>query len=157
MKIELRVFGTPASQGSKKWLPNGRMIDADKKLKPWRTAVHEAIYHELKLDTGPYPPLEGPVVVRAVFLFERPKAHYGSRKGVPYLRPDAPYFVTRTPDVDKCLRALLDPITEMGVWKDDSQVVITHGMKRYCNDLEAPGALVRITTVPVVPENPGWD
>jgi Holliday junction resolvase RusA-like endonuclease len=142
MNIRLRVYGTPASQGSKRWLPNGRMIEADKKLKPWRHSVYEAVQHA---DILKEVALEGPVAVRVVFMFERPKNHYGSRKGEPYLKASAPHFVTRTPDVDKCLRALLDPLTEMKVWGDDSQVVIAHAVKRYCNDDEKPGALVLIT------------
>ena len=143
--IRLQVYGTPASQGSKRWLPNGRMIEADQKVKPWRAAVREAVYHGMKLDMGPVAPLEGPVAVRVTFLFARPKSHYGTRKGEPYLRDDAPVFVTRTPDVDKCVRALLDPLTEMGVWGDDSQVVIVHAAKRYCIGSEKPGATVIIT------------
>jgi Holliday junction resolvase RusA-like endonuclease len=144
MNIRLRIFGTPASQGSKRWLPNGRMIEADKKLKPWRAAVHEAVYHDMKLDMGAIPPMEGPVAVRAMFLFERPRHHYRTGKNANLLRDGAPTYVTRTPDVDKCLRALLDPLTEMGVWKDDSQVVIAHAAKRYCNGDERPGAIVTI-------------
>jgi crossover junction endodeoxyribonuclease RusA len=140
--IRLQVYGTPASQGSKRWLPNGRMIEADQKIRPWRQAVYEAVRHEGHFGS---PPLEGPVAVRVTFLFERPKSHYGRRKGEPYLRDDAPTFVTRTPDVDKCVRALLDPLTEMKVWHDDSQVVIVHAAKRYCIGSERPGATVIIT------------
>jgi len=121
------------------------MIEADKKLKPWRASVHDAVYHGMKLDVGPIPPIEGPVAVRAMFLFERPKAHYRTGKNAHLLREGAPMYVTRTPDVDKCVRALLDPLTEMGVWGDDSQVVIVHAAKRYCIGSEKPGATVIIT------------
>ena len=143
MNIQLRVFGTPASQGSKRWLPNGRMIEADKKLKPWRSAVYEAVNHTFNPKS--FLSLEGPIAVRVTFLFERPKNHYGTRQGEPYLKGSAPRYKTSTPDVDKCLRALLDPLTEMKVWKDDSQVVIAHAVKRYCNEGEKPGAIVIIT------------
>ncbi len=142
MNIRLRVYGTPAAQGSKRWLPNGRMIEADKKIKPWRQSVYEAVS---KADLLKEVSLEGPVAVRVVFMFERPKSHFGTRKGEPYLKASAPHFKTSVPDVDKCLRALLDPLTEMKVWVDDSQVVIAHAAKRYCNEGERPGALVLIT------------
>jgi hypothetical protein len=33
----------------------------------------------------------------------------------------------------------------MKVWGDDSQVVIAHAAKRYCNRDERPGAIVTIT------------
>lgn len=145
MNLLLRVYGTPASQGSKRWLPNGRMIEADKKVKPWRQAVYAAVTHNLGTEV---PRLEGPISVRAVFMFERPKAHYRTGKNSGLLRDGAPIYVTRTPDVDKCLRALLDPLTEMGLWHDDSQVVIAHASKVYCTGDDRPGAIVTITDVP---------
>lgn len=139
--MRLRVYGTPASQGSKRWLPNGRMIEADKKVKPWRQAVYAAVQH----DCPDLVKMEGPIAVRATFLFERPKAHYRTGKNAHLLRDGAPLYVTRTPDVDKTLRALLDPLTEVGMWHDDAQVVIAHAAKRYCNEGERPGAIVLIT------------
>jgi crossover junction endodeoxyribonuclease RusA len=141
MNITLRVFGTPAAQGSKRHVGGGRMVEMSKRIKPWREAVYVAAQHDIP-DTIK---IEGPVAVRITFLFERPKAHYGSRKGVPYLRENAPFYVTRTPDIDKCVRALLDPLTEVGIWGDDAQVVIVHAAKRYCATGERPGALVSIT------------
>ena len=141
MNIELRVYGTPASQGSKRWLPNGRMIEADKKIKPWRAAVYEAVNH----DIPNHIPFDGAVAVRVTFMFERPKSHFGTREGTPYLKASAPRYKTSTPDVDKCLRALLDPLTEMTVWRDDAQVVIAHAIKRYCLTDEKPGARIQIS------------
>lgn len=142
--MRLRVYGTPASQGSKRWLPNGRMIEADKKVKPWRHAIYAAVQH----DAPDITPLEGPIAVRATFLFERPKAHYRTGKNAALLRDNAPLYVTRVPDVDKVVRATLDPLTEMGVWHDDSQVVIVHAQKRYCGADERPGALIDIEPLP---------
>ena len=38
------VIGTePAPQGSKRYLGNGRFVEASKKLEPWRRAVAEAV------------------------------------------------------------------------------------------------------------------
>jgi Holliday junction resolvase RusA-like endonuclease len=118
------------------------MIEADKKVKPWRQAVYAAVQHDLG---STFDRIEGPVSVRVAFLFERPKAHYRTGKNSGLLRDNAPVYVTRTPDVDKCLRALLDPLTESGVWHDDAQVVIAHAVKRYCFHDERPGAIVLIT------------
>ena len=137
MSVTFRVYGTPASQGSKRWLPNGRMIEADKKIRPWRDSVHAAI--EKAGYTGPN--LEGPLEVRVTFWFARPKSHFGTGKNATVLKDSAPLYVAKTPDVDKCVRALLDPITEMRVWGDDSQVVLLHAQKIYDT---VPGASVEI-------------
>lgn len=138
--IHLRVFGTPASQGSKRWLPNGRMIEADKKVRPWRHAVYAAVQH----DAPDLTTIDGPVSVRVTFMFERPKAHYRTGRNAGMLRDGAPEFVTRTPDIDKVVRATLDPLTEVGVWRDDAQVVMLHARKRYCSPEERPGAVIDI-------------
>lgn len=144
MTTTIRVYGVPAAQGSKRHVGGGRMIEVSKRIKPWREAVYVACKYDLPADHTPF---EGAVWVRVSFLFERPKTHYGSKQGQPYLRENAPTYVTRTPDVDKCVRALLDPLTEAGVWRDDSQVVIVHAVKRYCIGDERPGAVVTIGSV----------
>ena len=41
--------------------------------------------------------IDGPCAVSVKFLFARPKAHF-TRSGA--LRPDAPEFVTKRPDID---------------------------------------------------------
>jgi crossover junction endodeoxyribonuclease RusA len=150
VNIRLRIYGTPAAQGSKRHVGNGVMVEMGQtRIKPWREAVYSAVLNQ-------YPDLTrmlGPVSVRAVFLFERPLSHYGSRKGVPYLKDTAPTFKSSAPDVDKCLRALLDPLTQVGVWKDDSQVVIAHAVKRYCSEGDRPGAIVNITDSMIATRN----
>jgi Holliday junction resolvase RusA-like endonuclease len=48
------------------------------------------------------------------------------------------------PDSDKLLRAVLDGLTEAGVWRDDGQVVQGTFIKRYCLDGEPPGIQVEV-------------
>lgn len=63
-------------------------------------------------------PWEGPLCVNVSIYFPRPKAH-SNKKG---LKPDAPRFHTSKPDRDNCDKAILDALTNLGIWKDDSQV-----------------------------------
>jgi Holliday junction resolvase RusA-like endonuclease len=118
------------------------MIEADKKIRPWRNAVHAAIA-PTEYGTGKRM-FMGDVAVTVHFLFERPKAHYGTGRNAGVLKDNAPFYVSRTPDIDKCVRALLDPITEMRVWADDSQVVRLNAVKMYADLGEAAGAMVTI-------------
>ena len=123
------VNGTPAAQGSKRaFVVKGRavMVDADKKLKPWRQAVTDAAAEE----RGDNPLFMGPVRVRVRFVFPRPKSHYGTGRNAEVLKPNAPLFVDKKPDIDKLLRAIFDALTGV-VFKDDSQVTTVESSKVY--------------------------
>jgi crossover junction endodeoxyribonuclease RusA len=141
--ITLRVYGTPASQGSKRaFVQGGRavMLNDDKKLRPWRNSIIEAA--RAARVTGER--LPGPLAMEARFVFNRPRSHYRTGKNAHLLRDDAPIFVNQTPDIDKILRSTLDGLTEAAVWVDDSRVVSLIATKRYANEGEAPGAYIRI-------------
>jgi len=124
----------PAPQGSKRHVGNGRMVEASKKVKPWRFAVSQAA-----LDTKE-PMTDRPVMVQITFMFSRPKSHYNS-KGV--LKQTAPFYKNTKPDLDKLCRSTLDGITNV-LLKDDSQVVNLICCKVYANEGELPGALITI-------------
>lgn len=139
MSIELRICGTPAPQGSKtrtKW----GMIESSKAVGPWREAVVGEIirqgYHSLGL--------HGPLYVRATFLHQRPKNHYRTGKNSNELKDDAPVYVTKTPDLDKVLRSTFDALTQSGLIKDDSNIVIIHAQQIYAGISELPGAILEI-------------
>jgi Holliday junction resolvase RusA-like endonuclease len=70
-------------------------------------------------------PIEGPVVLCATFLFERPKSHYGKS-----LKASAPIFHTQRPDVDNLIKTVLDGLNGIA-WKDDAQVVEVRGRKEW--------------------------
>lgn len=65
--------------------------------------------------------------------FKRPKSHYGSRQGVPYLKPAAPVWHTNKPDVDNVAKAILDAISDAGAWGDDKQVTYLKVTKEWGN------------------------
>jgi crossover junction endodeoxyribonuclease RusA len=124
----------PAPQGSKRHVGNGRMIEASKKVKPWRFAVSQAA-----LETGEEL-TDQPVSVLITFLFSRPKAHYNAKGEI---KPKAPFYKYSKPDIDKLCRSTLDGITNVLI-KDDSQVVTLIATKQYANEGELPGALITI-------------
>lgn len=129
--IQLEVIGEPAPQGSKKII-QGRLVEASKKLKPWRKAVAEACRA-----SGNENLLLGPVEVVAVFYLTRPPSVKQSKRALPIVPPDT----------DKLCRALLDGIGDSEViWGDDSQVVRLIASKEYADNRKA-GAEVTIRTV----------
>lgn len=101
----------------------------------WKSLVaHAARPH------APKEPLTGPMRVDMIFEFRRPKSHY-LKVG---LRDDAPVYHTSKPDRDNCEKAVLDCLTQLGFWKDDSQVCDGE-IKKIYGDL--PGLNILITQI----------
>lgn len=143
MVINIRVYGLPATAGSKRGFLNkvtGKIImaEAGERQKPWMEAVKfaaiQAGYNGKLL-------LEKAIRLEVVFLFHRPKGHYNN-KGE--LKKSARAHHTVKPDRTKLLRAVEDALTGL-IWWDDSQVVCGPTTKRYCETGEAQGAKITIT------------
>jgi crossover junction endodeoxyribonuclease RusA len=137
VSVRLRVYGTPAPQGSKRHVGGGRMVESSKKVGPWREAVVSAA----RLEGCAGLRLDGALSVCVEFILRRPASHY-TKKG---LRPSAPSWVTTTPDLDKCVRSTLDGLTQAGVIVDDKFVAHGAQSKRYAAEHETPGAVVEVT------------
>lgn len=126
------IPGMPIPQGSKKAIPHSKsgriiLIDDNPALKQWRQTITQiATPH-----AGTYRAHE-PLGIIAHFHLPRPKT----------VRRDTP---TTKPDLDKLTRALLDGITDAGVWVDDGQVISVTATKRYGE----PGVSVSIYSLEV--------
>lgn len=119
--IVYSVSGEPAPQGSKTLTRYG-MIDASKRLKPWRELVKEASQEQADLtDT-----VLGGVRVSLTFRFTRPA------------KPVRDYPPI---DIDKLCRAVLDGMTQGNIIEDDKHVIYLTAKKEYH---EHPGVIIRI-------------
>lgn len=87
----------------------------------------------------PFPPWEGPISIEVQFRFSRPKNHFKSNGD---LKSNAPYWRSGRKDLDNCLKAVMDALTNIGVWKDDGQVVILNASRIY--DHASPGATITV-------------
>ena len=146
-EITIRVVGIPAPQGSKTLTRWGAMIEASKKVKPWRTDVKEAA-----LECYSSGALNLPVRADIEFVFPRPKSHYRTGKNADVLKPSAPkYCISRgNGDIDKLSRSTLDGLSVSAggsVLEDDSLVVELNTKKRYINKDELPGAYIAISSI----------
>lgn len=144
MTVRFFVPGKPVPQGSKRWLPNNRMIEANSDLRPWRatvTAYTIKAMRRLAQETEYEVPFACPVAVVLDFTFARPKAHYGTGRNAGKVKPNAPVYVSTTPDLDKLIRAVNDGITDAGLWRDDSLVVSLSCLKQYA---EQPGVTIEV-------------
>lgn len=126
MKIEFTAFGVAKPAGSKtgfvvKDKRTGKhraiVVDACKSGKPWNAIVSASAAEAYRGEL-----LRGAVAATFRFYFPRPKCHFGTGKNATTLKPDAPAFVTKAPDVLKLARNAEDAITGI-VYADDAQIV----------------------------------
>lgn len=138
--IEVRVYGSPAPQGSKKFVGlnkagRGIMVESSKKVRPWREDVKAAA---LAVRNGAAP-LDGPLIVRMVFTLPKPGSAPKRRRTFP----------CRKPDVSKLARSTEDALVDAGVMTDDARIVEYERLaKVFPNEddeaLEAPGVVISI-------------
>lgn len=137
--LDFFVEGTPVPQGSKNaYVRGGRavLVDANKRLRPWRAAVRVAA--EAAVEDAGWETLDGPCHVSLAFTMPLPKR---PRWGVPAVKPD----------IDKLTRAVFDALTDAGVWQDDSRVVSMKATKRYAGgDGAIPGVWVEVESLECV-------
>lgn len=151
--LVVEAYGKPAPQGSKE--RRGRAIlESSTRVRPWRSTVTDAAInarhaggrcncagpgHRFDVDT-----IDGPVVVEITLTVPKPASAPKRRVTWPTTRTSG--------DVDKHARAILDALTDAGVWADDARVVELTVRKVYPNEgvdaLPMPGALVRVYEVP---------
>lgn len=90
----------------------------------------------------PAKPLSGPLYVAISFYIPRPKSHYRTGSHAGELRPDAPVYHAQKPDRDNLEKAVLDALTQIGMWEDDSQADDGPVQKFWANDRS--GAAIEI-------------
>jgi Holliday junction resolvase RusA-like endonuclease len=81
----------------------------------WKSSVAVAAQPHI-----PQQPLHQPLWVSLAFRLSRPKSHFTKRGA---LTSSAPSHPTNKKDCDNLAKAVLDALTQVGVWQDDGQVV----------------------------------
>lgn len=127
-RLEFTVGGIPVQQGSMiARLIKGRPVVVHQdgpSLKVWRRSVATAAKAHMAF-RRPWGP-QVPVAVTVLFAMPRGKTVTRPRPSVP-------------PDIDKLTRAVLDALTEAGVYADDGQVV-----DLYAHEIYSPTPGVRV-------------
>lgn len=89
----------------------------------------------------PPSPIMAPMFVEMTFWLPRPKGHLNSKGG---LKPSSPLLPVNKMDCDNMAKAVLDCLTQIGLWHDDGQVTRLHVSKHYADSMKAPGVEVTI-------------
>jgi Holliday junction resolvase RusA-like endonuclease len=114
--VEFTIPGIAIPQGSKTVF-NGRAVEANKKLRPWRKVVTAAAVEALAGRPG----FDTAVTAIIDFYLPRPRT-------VRRLRPSV------KPDIDKTTRAIFDGLTDSGLVVDDALIVCLSAAKWYADD-----------------------
>lgn len=99
--------------------------------------------YQIKLALGPF---TCPLVIDFEFVFDRPKAHYGTGRNSKVLKKDAPNFHVSKPDKDNLEKFALDCM-EGVVFNNDSQVFSGTTTKRYARKGEEAQTIISIETI----------
>jgi crossover junction endodeoxyribonuclease RusA len=128
--ISFFVAGQPQPKGSTRaFVVKGHAVttSSNRNLKTWELRIaHEA---QAKVPEG-FCDGESAYTVDCKFYFARPKSYSKNYS----------YCHIKRPDVDKCLRAVMDALTGI-CWHDDAQVCVAFSEKRY---RETPGVDIRV-------------
>ena len=126
-QVSFICYSRAAPQGSKRHIGGGVMIEASKRVKPFRSDLQGVAIDATPVDWD----LGLEYHLQVDFHFLRPKSHFTS-KG--FLTKAAPLLPTgrQIGDTDKLIRSVCDALTGI-IWYDDSQVVDITAKKRFAS------------------------
>ncbi|MDE2106533.1 MAG: RusA family crossover junction endodeoxyribonuclease [Patescibacteria group bacterium] len=123
-----------------------RMYDAGT-AEGWKAAIAD----EWRRSVPAAPKIMQPVSLTLVFNMPRVKSHFNSKGN---LKESAPKAYPKKPDADNLAKAVMDCMTQLGVWQDDDQVVILKVVKRYSegNTIQTmrPGCEITLMDLPEI-------
>ena len=135
--IEFMGEGTPKPQPRPRAFSRGGMVRVydPGTAEGWKNSIAIAAKQHV-----PAEPMEGALALGLDFIMPRPKAHY-LKSG---LRETAPYWHTKKPDADNLCKAVMDAMTTLGFWRDDSQVCDLKCRKIYERDRRVAGLALNL-------------
>ena len=150
-RLSFSVAGTPIPQGSKRVWVNSKTgkaqmtEDAGVRHSTWRNEVTGQARQAMS-DVGRFgEPYREPISCSVTFAFHRPLSHYGSGRNSEVVKPSAPPYPAKPPDLDKLVRAVWDALTSV-VWVDDGQVIAATIRKQYVHRWEGEGVSIIVGT-----------
>lgn len=119
--IFIVVPGIPKAQPRARMTRSGHVYTPNSAKSYKKDIQEEVLGHEL----FPILPIDCPIVCNIVFYMPRPKRL--QRK----CDPEQPIPHTSRPDKDNMEKAVMDALTDCGLWRDDSLVFSGHTAKYY--------------------------
>ena len=136
MSITFTIYGEPKGQPRPKAFSRGghaRVYDPGT-AEGWKSLIAHAVTPHI-----PAVPIEGPIRVDWTAYFPRPKRLMRRSD------PEGAVMHTAKPDRDNVEKALLDALTQIGMWRDDAQVCDGRSRKFYAEKNGRPRMEVTIS------------
>ena len=107
------VYGKPVALERARMSRHGHMYNPSKPAQDmFKQRISSFVHAKVLL---------GPLRIRLVFYFNRPKHHYGSGRNSQVLRANADHWHTKKGDIDNLAKFVLDAMNK-SVYQDDKQV-----------------------------------
>ena len=139
MAIHANIIGTPKPQ------PRPRAFARGGKARVYDPGTAEgwkgAVAMEMREHAGKA--ISEPIRVTMCFYMPRPKSHFRTGKYAHLLKDTAPKHHISKPDADNLAKGVMDALTSIQVWRDDSQVIYL-GITKFWAESE-PGMSLVIT------------
>ncbi len=138
----ITVIGNPLAKNKKRarWVDGKPKVYPDQSHRPWSALVIDAV-EQAGLAGKRF---TGPLRVDCTWRFRRPRKHYRTGKHENELRSDAPFYVSNKPDRDNLDKAVLDALTQSGIWVDDAQASTGMLRREYVGPCDLPGMTIVI-------------
>lgn len=89
---------------------------------------------------------EGPLEIDYLFIFPRPKGHFGTGKNTGLLKSSSPRFCCNPKDLDNLEKFYADSFNSIA-YRDDCQIVKSSAEKRWAEGQEVPCVRINITEI----------
>jgi Holliday junction resolvase RusA-like endonuclease len=130
------VRGIPKAQPRPRMTRTGHAYNPDA-AKEWKKAIQAAFLPLREETIDEKETIDEAVALEVCFFMPRPKGMKKTNEAVPH---------TKKPDADNLLKAVMDALTDIKIWRDDSLVFSILSHKSYADRCRA-GALIAISTV----------
>lgn len=127
------------AEGEPKAQPRARACIRGRHAGVYDPGTANAWKKQVKAAAKPYIDAQGKLIgaikMRITWFIPRPMAHWCIRGGnrSNELSIKAPTHHVKKPDTDNLEKAILDALTDAGLWDDDCQVFDVHKIKHYSN------------------------
>lgn len=126
--FSLTVYGEPQALKRHRHRNMGKFVQT---YDPSKEDKENFLYKAIT-DNKPSKPIEKPIILHINFYMSRPKSHYGTGKNSNKLKPSAPKYHIKKPDLDNLVKFVKDAFNGV-YWKDDSQIFKMYPEKHYTN------------------------
>ena len=132
------IEGTPKPQPRVKAVRRGKHVGVytPSSADAWRDTL------KIGLNRHAGKNIEGAFAVKLSFFLKRPKAHFRTGRFSHLLRDDAPEFCTCRSDIDNLSKLVLDVLSKINYWGDDSQVTLLYATKAWADEIHDEGVTI---------------